>query len=275
MIRALQGMVVATALVAAVVVAAEKPSTAPAETSGTTEASGALRGVVEPFDPDVLASDADASPYDPDLAFNAALALARADRVGEAVLYIERALALAPLDRGIQDTRLIVQREARARRIEAAGSRTLTEGEPPGVTRWRFFALLPTGTYAGLVLGASWLCFGLLAVRRRTRPGGWRDGLAVGAAFALLVLVGAGSMWAGRAFTARHTEPAVVVAADPRFRDAPDELSRPRNHADLYEGGVVLIRDRRDEWVQIELVGGDLVWVDRAIARPLVAAPDA
>lgn len=210
-----------------------------------------------------------ARPDDADAALNAGVVLAHEGRLGEAVLYLERALILAPLDRGIQDARAVVQREARSRRIESSGSRTLTEGEPVSVTRWRFFALLPERSYAVVVLTCSWLSFGILLVRRRLRSAGWRDGTAAAAGLALLVLLSAAALWIGRAVSNRSVEPAVVVAAEPRYRDAPDELSRERPHADLYEGGVVRIVARRGQWTLVELVGGEEVWVAAPVAVPL------
>lgn len=212
---------------------------------------------------------ADAQPRSADSAYNAGLALAHADRLGEALFQLERAHLLAPIDREIQDARYVVERELRRRRIRDASTSSVTEGEPRAVSWWRFFAVFPPATYALLTLALTWLACGLFLWRRRLGRGALRDGLTIGAGASTLVLTLVAVMWGGQAWTARALEPAVVTATTPRFRDAPDELSRVRASDDLYEGAVVLIRERRGDWTQLELVDGARVWVTAGTASPL------
>lgn len=211
-------------------------------------------------DVDAAIAAADAAPLDPDAALNAGVLLARADRLGEAAYYLERARALAPLDRDAEDALTQLHGEARRRRAQAATGSTFTEGEPEAVKRWRLFAGVSSDALAVSLAAGVWAWFGALLARRRVTKPAARDALAVVASVGALTAVIAGAGWWGRAIATR-VRPAVVLAADPRLRDAPDELSRARRDPNLYEAAVVVIREDRGDWRRVELVDGAQVWV--------------
>lgn len=196
----------------------------------------------------------------PDSLLNAGLEAADADELGIAVLRFEQAHRLVPLDREIQDARAAAQAEARRRRADEHSSQSFTEGEPTRVTWWRFFGAFRPDTYALLVLGGTWLLFALLIVRRRKTQTAAKDALAVGALFAFLLVVGGAVMWTGYGST-HNSGVAVVVADGVRYREAPDELARPRTQPNLYRGAVVVLSAERDGFVRIQLVDGEDVWV--------------
>ncbi len=220
---------------------------------------------------------ADDNPLDPGASYNAGLRAAHADRLGRSVFYLERAHLLAPFDRQIQDARTRVQRELRRRRLEDAGATTVTEGEPIALSWWRFFSGVPPLTYALMSLALVWLLIALLVARPRARKGALRDAVTIVAGLSALGILFVATMWIGQAVTTLRLEPGVVVATTPRFRDAPDELSRLRSSADLSEGAIVLIRERREGWCLVELVEGDRVWVTadtvRTVSRRTTAEP--
>ncbi len=211
--------------------------------------------------------ESDTAHLDTASAFNAGLAFAHDDRLGAAILAFERAHLQAPLDREIQDASAASRREARRRRAEALPNVTITEGEPAAAFWWRFFGFVPTQTAALLILVATWLTFGLLTLWRRTLPGARRDAILIAATTLGSIAIAAGAWWTGAALTARSITPAVVTDSSPEYRDAPDELSRPRRQPNLYEGAVVLIREERGAWTLVELVDRETVWVTaRAVA---------
>lgn len=214
------------------------------------------------------AQDVEVDLGNPDALLNAGIEAAQADELGVAVLRFEQAHRLVPLDREIQDARAAAQAEARHRRADEHSSQSFIEGEPAKVTWWRFFGAFRSDTYALLLLGGTWLVFGLLIVRRTKNETAIKDALAVGAILASLVVVGSAVMWLG--YSATHDSGvAVVVEDDVRFREAPDELARPRTQPNLYRGAVVVLLAERDGFMRIELVDGEQVWI-RAGAAELV-----
>ncbi|MCB9506288.1 MAG: hypothetical protein H6698_00155 [Myxococcales bacterium] len=211
-------------------------------------------------DVDAAIAAAATAPLDPNAALNAGVLLARADRLGEAAYYLERARALAPLDRDAEDALTQLHGEARRRRAQATSGSSFTEGEPEAVKRWRLFAGVSTDVLAVSLAVGVWAWFGALLARRRVTKPAVRDALAVVASVGALTAAIAGAGWWGRAIATR-VRPAVVIAADPRLRDAPDELSRARRDPNLYEAAVVVVREDRGDWRRVELVDGAQVWV--------------
>lgn len=208
-------------------------------------------------------------PGDASAQFNAGVLLARDHELGRALRYLERARLLRPVDRDIQDARALVSREIRRQRIEAAGSRTITEGEPEAVALWRFFTAVPSVALEWGLLAASWLGFAALLVRRRKSEGPVRDALSVGAIIAGVVFMLTATLWTARAVVIERVHPAVVVAPEPRYAEAPDDLATRRRHADLYEGAVVEVLDERDGWSSVRLVDGQRAWVTAATVERL------
>ena len=233
-----------------------------------------------------LASEADASdaqvlsrlearvahaPHDADAQFNLGRHYAAADALGHAILSFERAQRAAPRDRQIDDALALARAEASRRRADAAGSAVMVQGESPRIARWRFFGGVPAPAYgAALVLGA-WLACGAFVLARRS-VGTRRDlaAWATGAA-AVTALVGAAG-WLGATWTAADVRPGVIVAAEPRWRDAPDELATARRSPNLYTGGVVELGEARDAWQEVVLVDRSRGWVARDVVVPIATS---
>lgn len=200
------------------------------------------------------------APHDADALYNLARRYAEQDALGVAILQLERAHRAAPRDRGIDDALAIARAEASRRRAEAVGSAVMVEGESPRIARWRFFGGLQVGVYAATLLLGVWLACGALVLARRS-AGTRRDlaGWAVGAGV-LSALIGAIG-WVGATWTAAEVTPGVVVVAEPRWRDAPDDLAPARRSPNLYEGGVVELGETREAWQELLLVDGTRGWV--------------
>lgn len=209
--------------------------------------------------------------HDPDAALNLGVAAAREGDIGHAVLWLERAHRLAPLDREISDALLASQREARRLRADAMPRAVLVEGEPAGVSGWRVFGAVPAGLVVFGLVASSWLLFGALLVARRVERRALRDAAWVVAVLAGVIGVVFVSLRIGAVHTSRTLNPAVVVDDRPVGRDAPDELSPARREANLYPGALTLITSTRDGWVEAELVDGARIWLRPGVVEPIVA----
>ena len=206
---------------------------------------------------------------DPDAAFNAGLAAARAERLGEAILAFERAHRLAPGDREIEDSLQAAHREARRLRAERFAEGMLVEGESRSLHWWRMFGAWPVSRSAAALLGGVWTAGLALALSLHVARG-WRTDLlrAVAAIGVAVALLGA-ALWAGRVGTEARVAPAVVLQEAPLSRVAPDELARATRHPGLFAGAIVLTRQARGAWLEVELPDGERVWIARDAVEPI------
>jgi tetratricopeptide (TPR) repeat protein len=183
-----------------------------------------------------------------DVLYNLGTTALAQGKLGEAVLYLERArregpdsadletnLALAhsrQLDKvvgeAVQGT--FLERVATATPIQAAG--------PAFVTLW--------------VLG-----LGLLAVRRLVR-GGLRAACAVGAAVMLVVAVPLGGLLAAHAWVGAHVEEAVVLAGTAQAREFPSPEGKVA--FEVHVGLMVRVLERSGDFVRIRLPNGREGW---------------
>lgn len=223
-------------------------------------------------DPAEVAAWTEVATVDPDAAMNLGVTAARDGDIGRAVLWLERAHRLAPLDREIGDALLASQREARRLRAEAMPRAVLVEGEPAGMSSWRFFGAVPARLVIFGLVASSWIFFGALFAARTVDRRGLRDAAVVVAVLALVVGAVFGGLRIGALSTSRSLAPAVVVDDTPAGRDAPDELSPARREANLYPGALTLVRSTRPGWVEVELVDGARLWVRPDVIEPIVAA---
>lgn len=212
-----------------------------------------------------------AEPRDADAALNLGIAHARRGALGEAVYRLEMARLIAPRDRDIQDALALTHRRARMERASAMPNLTIVEGEPESMAWWRFFRAFGPAAWAFTLLAGSWLWAAAVVARRRTQRQALRDVALVTALLGLLAVAAGGALWAGRVVTGVRIVPAVVVASEPAYREAPDELSPRRRHPNLYEGAVVLQVEARGTWRMLELADGTRVWVDDDTARPITS----
>jgi hypothetical protein len=184
------------------------------------------------------------------------------------VAELERAQLLAPLDTDIFDARQTILQHTRREHAASGTTREFTAGEPSSIVWWRLFQAIPTELQMGLLALASWLLFGGLVVRRRT-TGLVRDSALVAVIGGVLLSLLAGFVAGGRVWTGWNVSPAVVVANTPLCREAPDELARTRTHPNLYPGVMSAVVSERDQWLELELPGGDRVWVSEDVVwRP-------
>lgn len=211
-------------------------------------------------------------PVNVSVLFNAGLAAARAEKLGYARLYLERARVLAPFDREVRDTLALVKQAIGREQLEALGGDKYTEGSPAGVGSWRLTRLVPESISALCLVGFLWLfAFAFMADNRRR--GTRRHVVAMTAMFAGLSLaLIAAVFWGGARWTGTRITPAVVVAASPAYQSTPDELGTERTSAELYEGALVAIEAQADSWSRVRLADESTVWVKNRLISPL--APD-
>jgi hypothetical protein len=205
--------------------------------------------------------------------FNTALERAEAGDLGESILALERARVVSPGDRGVEDTLLLAQREARRRRAEAAGKAVIVEGEPPAVAWWRAARRMRLLNAQSLTLAFVWLAFGGWLLRRRLPQSGRRDAALVVAVLSSGVALIGLMLVVGNAWTAVTVRPAIVLSEEPTWRESPDELQRARRSTELFEGAVVLVRERRTDWTKIEIVSGNTGWVRRGTVECIEDCP--
>lgn len=201
-------------------------------------------------------------PRSADAALNAGLAAAERDDLGFAVLWLERAALLAPLDREVEDALQAAHREARRVRAERFASGTLVEGEPPSLFWWRFLQSISVGALAGALLVSNTLGFAVLGLARRQPEGARRDVMHVAAALLLTLAVAAAATWSLRSGVAGRVDPAIVLDADARGRAAPDELAPLRTQPELFAGAVVLVEEERGSWRRVRLINNESIWLD-------------
>lgn len=194
---------------------------------------------------------------------------AEAGAFGDAVLHMERARYLRPFDLEIRQGLDLLRQRVQRDRMNRFRHVRLTQGEPDGLWWWRAFNVLPTRIWATFALFTLWLAFILWRVVRRMDSSVRKDAVGTTATLNLLVAVFAATCWLGAARTTQLLEPGVIIDAEPELFHAPDELSEPMRHPDLYEGAVVLIRNQSSAWTQIELAGRAKAWVLRESVSPI------
>lgn len=188
---------------------------------------------------------------------------------GQAILYLERARYLRPFDLDIRQGLVLVRQQIQRNRMNRFRHVQLTQGEPDGLSWWRAFNVLPTRIWAAAAMTTLWAAFLLWLIVRRMRTSVPKDALATTAALSLLLSILTSICWFGAARTTQSLEPGVVIDTQPHLFHAPDELSTPQQHPDLYEGAVVLIRNQSAGWTEVELAGRQRIWVDRDTVAPI------
>lgn len=198
---------------------------------------------------------------------------AQRNAYGQAVLYLERARYLRPFDLDIRQGLILVRQQIQRNRMSRFRHVQLTQGEPDGLWWWRAFNVLPTRIWAGAALILLWTAFVLWLFVRRMRTSVPKDAFATTATLSLLLSIFASICWLGAARTMQNLEPGVVIDTQPHLFHAPDELSTPEQHPDLYEGAVVLIRNQSAGWTEIELAGRKRIWVENDTVAPIEPPP--
>lgn len=193
--------------------------------------------------------------------------LALEQRLGEATLHLERARYLRPFDLELRHGLDLLRQEVQRARMERFVQGRMTQGEPSDLWWWRLFHVLPSRVWAGGALVLMWAACTLWMLRRRMRSSVPRDAVSVSGVLSALLCVVFTLCWIGTIRTSSDLEPGVVVVKNPRYFHAPDELASTTFSPDLYEGAVVLIRGRQQNWSEIELANGERVWVHSHAVR--------
>jgi hypothetical protein len=178
-----------------------------------------------------------------------------ADDLPQAILAYRRGLRLAPND-------LQLRENLAHARAQVAHPPTGSFGRPPVENRPPWLPRLPEAT-TGVVFGLYGLgCLALVRWWMVRRPA-WRTTAAV--AFAGAALVAAGLAWQSWDDRQEELRPLVVIAVDDVVLRRGNGRSYPPRYPTPLKRGVEARRlfDRGD-WLQIELSGGEVGWVERA-----------
>lgn len=202
---------------------------------------------------------------DPALAYNLGNAAYKLDRLGEAVYWYKRALALGPgaqleADAGAN---LGLVRAALTERYRRSARGQFVFDESHGAA-WSAFTLVP-GPVLQWAFVACWVAlFGLLAAQRLRGPS---RSLAAGAWAAAVAAAITGTFWLGNRVVTSSTRLGVVVARDAELKEGrhPDAAA----HA-IPEGLEVRVVDTTDAaWTRIELSNGLEGWVEAEAVREI------
>jgi len=208
----------------------------------------------------------EAGVQDADVYFNLATANARADRLGRAVLYFERALWLRPGDESTEHELAAARSVLGRRRAERDGQATL-QSRPPLVEA--LLKPLSADLLAGSLLAVNTLFFGVLLVRRRVAREAVRLGLAVSLPLLAVAFVLCAAGLAVRTEVLEEGRAAIVLRDEAAVREGPDNKAQVRAKAQEGQSARVLMRS--GNFARVQLAGGALGWMshqDIGLIRP-------
>lgn len=191
----------------------------------------------------------DSGARDARLYYNLGNACFKSQRLGEAIVWYERALRLEPRDEDIR-ANLAFARHVKQDRDPVDDS--------PAV--WRFLVRLheyPTLDELCGVVGVLWLaCFALGGWRLWTGRGGSVSAAALTACVILTLTAGG---WLGRRAAQQAREYAIVTASQATARSAPEAENTAIFVA--HEGTRVQVERREGDWLLIRLANGVGGWL--------------
>ncbi len=196
---------------------------------------------------------------DADVFYDLGLARARSGEYGEAMVALEKSLALRPRDEDAEEA-LAKLREALAqRRAEREGEATTSDDV--GLLS-ALGGLFPEHVLAYLVLALNAVAFGALAglLRSRSEPVRIALGVVAPVAFALLVLGGLALL--GRTEALEEGRAAIVVDDRAGVREGPDPNATASG--ELREGDRVRVLARHGAYYEVVAPDGERGWVERA-----------
>ncbi|MCC6746062.1 MAG: tetratricopeptide repeat protein [Deltaproteobacteria bacterium] len=190
-----------------------------------------------------------------DLFYNLGVAYYRLGKLGSAVYYFERTLALDPAAEDARHNLATAQAQAQAR-VKDVLRGVASE------TGWeRAVKLLSLRGWTVGFVGLWWLLFGLFALLGRLPPGAARAGTVAVTSFVALLLLGTAVLGGGRLHTARSVRHAVVLPDQVSVREGP--APGTRNLFSLHAGLKVRFLVEEGGFVQIRLANGLEGWVAR------------
>ncbi len=191
------------------------------------------------------------------LYYNMGIAQYRLDRLGQAVRYFEKVLAVEPGDRLAQHNLDIVRSKLTDR---------ITRLPEPVWRRFGRFVVHTFGTSGLFSIGAAaWLALASIValVVRRGRATDWmRRGILVSASVAVLFL---GAAFIGSAVPPSG-ERSVVVAETATLASSAGSAEPVQ---ELHEGTVVEVLETREGWARVRLLNGTTGWIDTAGLAPI------
>ena len=198
-----------------------------------------------------------------DLLYNLGTAHAYAEAPGRAIWALERARTRAPRDAAIVHNLEVVRQRVRVARLGQKIRGELTEGEPEGVALRRALTAWTPLEVAAPLLVVNALMFALLAWRRKTESGGFRDAQTVGVGVLAVLVLGLALMLGARQWAAHTIDVAVVLEARTGLVETPAPGAKAQRHVDVFEGAFVRVLDKRDDgWVRVRLASGSEGWID-------------
>ena len=189
-----------------------------------------------------------------DLYFNLGTALLRQNRLGPAILYLERAQRTAPSDPEVaanlaQAQKLRLDKLVDAPEQAAGGSAPLTsriaQSTQCEVWTWTFLCL--------------WLFGWSLVVLRYFFSGPSRSGMAFSGIALIALSLPAGAILASHAYAARHEQEAIVLADVLPVREGPSPQFKVE--FEIHEGLKVQVIEREAGFQRIRLMNGLQGWV--------------
>jgi len=176
----------------------------------------------------------------------------RQNRIGEAILYYEKALKLDPTDPDARENLRFANQRIRDR-IPAEDLPLLL------ALLERAEHLLRLEQVTSLFLGLYLLCMALALIWILGHGRRWASGAGVAAAGALVLAIGAGGWMIAQGRERSASSDAIVL------QEKVDVLSGPGSEntllASIHEGTKVRIHNRREEWVQVTLPDGRAGWM--------------
>lgn len=198
----------------------------------------------------------DAGVRDADVYFNLAIASARADELGNAILNLERADRLRPGD-DETNTALETARATLGKRLAQAKGEATIQAKPP--MSEALVRSVHEDTLAVAVLVFDVLFFGLLLAYPRLRTDAQRNTSAVAAAACGVLLLISGTGLFLKRGGQTEGSPAVVLREGAELREGPDRHARQR--ASAHEGVSARVLASDGSFVRVKIPGGAEGWM--------------
>lgn len=189
-----------------------------------------------------------------DLFFNLGTAYLRQNKIGWAVLHLERALRLDP---GDADARANLGKARRLRVDKLVGSPEETAGSEPLTSRIVFHTRGERWSLAFLVLWTGgWM---LVLLRRFASSSGRRGAMVAFGWLAVGLSLPCAVVTAAHAYVSESARDAIVVAPALPVREGPDASIKPA--FEVHEGLKVRLLDQQGAFTRIRLSNGLQGWI--------------
>lgn len=189
-----------------------------------------------------------------DLYFNLGTALLRQNRLGPAILYLERAQRAAPDDAEVAANLAQAQKRRLDKLVDAPEQ--AVGGSTPLTSRIAQSTQREIWTWVFLCL---WLLGWSILLLRRIFSGTSRAGMAIAGVVLIVLSLPAGAILASHAYAARHEQEAIILADVLPVREGPSPQFKVQ--FEIHEGLKVQIIEREAGFLRIRLMNGLQGWV--------------